>query len=646
MLLLTVGLAEQAAASAKNFAAASVGARASSNGDFRDPAHADRVFPASAAINGNSNAEGFGEGNVWMSAEPASVDSPAIWQVGFRRPELVSRITITQWPEGQNQLVDFAVEFQSPRDQGYHRLVPREGAWANPVRGNGQKVLTLDFETVLAKALRLIITAASPDKVAQYGSGFAMIAEFEAMHVSFAEEASARKEKSLSELKALVQQWREQRAKREQQRLAERRKTDQAEEPAQVINWLKREKLLSGHTGLGDSGLFKHFPEWQQAIGMNSMDLSGWNFHTMRDWWEPRIKQLHEFFTKQEVRWTLWIPHYWYPKDMDAEGFHRRNCLEHITPDGPYRGAVNLQGLPTHHTPCPLAEEFWRSLRGQARQVALWSVKYPSIFGLCYDMEFYGTSSPRMYSGYYTYDHCFCDHCFDRFVRKVGSSLTSAAVRAERRFACLKRAGALVAYYESLGDEVRQRFEELRLMAHQINPDLILGLYGVPIWPIEDQATWAELEKRWVWKSWYGFAMAQGLGTKRMPCLSKPLDGYGTWDLDTWIVRGPGEPGSGMKDWHWAKIGMSIQQKMESLGLHALYVPGFVITDIETPEQYAGHLKLCLEKGHGCWINEWWMLWAFAEKPDSPRPGWWKQSDYEINDFVRAIRETLASVER
>ena len=512
------------------------------------------------------------------------------------------------------------------------------GNWINPVKGNLGRVSTLDFEDATIDAFRLVVTAGSPDSLGMHGYGQAYVVEFEAYFVDReAERAAMEEEKeAFASVAPRAAAWRKARAAREAKRMAEQRKSEQDVEESTVFRWVRQEKIRTIHTGLGADHLRELVPELA-AAGFNAFDASGRRFASQPDRWEPEFKAAHELGEEHDMYFTPWFAWYFYPNDDYAPD---RNCVADLLRDGDYRRAVDFTGKTLAVAPCPLWEPFWNDMRKNVEQVARWARTYGRTWGLCLDFEFYGTGSTRQSSDWYGYEVCFCDRCFDRVLAAVGSDITAADVPPEKRWTRLQEAGAVEAHYEVLADEVRRRAVSVRESAHTIHSDLVLQVYGLPSF-VEHKPS-ETLEDGPLFKSWFGHAVLQGFGTKRMPCLIKPLDASvllpeeTSWSFTSQVELS--EIGHGMH----VDAGKPYQALLDEASLHALYVGGVVICNESNSRVMGDAIRILLEKGNGFWFNEAWMLVAFRN-PDHPRPGWWTKNETEdIEAFWRMLRRELA----
>ncbi len=615
-----------------NYAASEHGAKASSNGDAMS---AHEKHPASGAIDGTCDMSRYADGGVWAGSVHVTKKTPAVWQVKFPEPVRVNRVIIYHIPSAGNQLIDFSLEYRLPKSKKFRRVIPYDNSWENPVRGNDAKISKLTFKTVKADSLRVVITKASPHSIAKYGYGHAYIVEFEAYLVDVDRERKAmeRERQMFAEVGKLASIWHAKRTKRENQRLETLKKANAQVTESHAFAWVRKEKIRTSHTGLGVGHLSKLMPVLAK-LGFNGIDPGRWRYASKAEGYEQAIKGTNDLAEKYNMHVTLWLPWYWYKNDKN---FPDRNCMPDLTREGEYRRAVDFRGVKMPTAPCPLSDSFWRDLRANVLQVAKWSKKYRHIEGICLDLEGYGPSASRQSSDWYSYDFCFCDECFGRFLRRIGSKLRPSQISPNRRFALLKHAGreAVQAYYELLTDEVRHRAADVREAAHAINPDFVLQFYGTPIEPDNNVADW--LEKSFQFKSWFGFALAQGFGTKRVPCIYKPLDAYdcrkGRWSITRRMIR------VGDK-WKYIEAGETLQKELDELGLYVVHLPGFVICNESSSADMKRGLEMAMKRGNGFWFNEGWMLLAMRN-PKNPKPPYWSKGKENIENYYRILREVL-----
>lgn len=612
-----------------NFAAAGHGARAFSNGDFNT---ATEQHGPAGGIDGTRDMSRYAQDGVWMGSVYPTKEQPALWWVELAEATRVNRVRIHHLPSGNHVLVDFGLEYRDPETGAFQLVRPYKASWCNPVQGNQAKVSELTFDEVRTDGLRLVITAASPDHMHSDGHGMAYLVEFEAYLVDVtAEEAVLRQElAAVAEIGELAARWVGKYGGPEPAGTG----VGQAEgavAESEAFAWVRREKVRTAHIGFGVDYLRKLLPIMSD-LGFNAIDPAGHRYAS-RPFWGEQVAQLDELAREAGFPVTLWFAWYWYE---DSPGFEERNCLVDLTRGGDYRRAVDFRGQRMVWAPCPLSSAFWGDLFANVRQVADWSTTYKSVWGMCVDFEFYGTGQSRQSSDWYSYDFCFCDHCFEQFLTRIGSTVRAGQVPAERRFSLLKSMGALEAYYGVLSHEVGSRAQQVREMAHGINEDLVLGFYGVPISPEPNVAEL--LEAGPMFKSWFGQALAQAWGTQRLPCVYKPLDA--SLLAEGWSMKcrvGLDKTGRGC----YYQASNTLQEELDGMGLHVVHIPGLVICDESPAAPMREAIRQMLDEGQGLWFNEIWMLTAFRDEPERPRPGWWRRSKDDIEAYWRVLGEEL-----
>ena len=616
-----------------NLASYKQGAKASSNGD---EISANEKHPASGGIDGTQDLSHYSDGGVWLSSIKSTPQNPSIWQVKFSEPAKVNHVVIYHLPVGNHLLIEFKLEYRDLETENFVNVRPFGEEWKNPVTNNIEKVSKLSFEDVYTDSLRLVITKGSQDDLRYNGYSRAYMAEFEAYYIDLEKEAEIRKqrENKLLEIRELSANWRKDRALREEKRKKKQKEADTCINESPVFDWVRKNKIRTSHTGFGVQHLAELMPELSK-IGFNAIDPAGRRFSSLAEDWEPAVKATNELAEKYDMQVTLWCPWYWLE---DTQGFEGRNCLPDLQKWGEYRRAVDFRGAEMKWAPCPLSDAFWRDMQANVVQVAQWSKTYPRIWGTCLDFEFYGTASSRQPSDWYSYDFCFCDHCLGLFLQRIGSKAKACDIPLEERFDLLYKFNAIDAYYEMLTDEVRYKAEQVRIAAHSINSDFVLQFYGIPILPEPEAAK--KLKKDFMFHGWFGFALAEGFGTKRLPCVYKPLDASdlrpGRWTLTTGMFpKGDGQ-------WEFVDVGKSLQQQLDEMDLHVVHVPGFVICNESLSADMKRELTSVMKKTNGFWFNEGWMLLAMKD-PNAPRPAWWSEGSESIENYRQILRDACSS---
>ena len=232
------------------------------------------------------------------------------------------------------------------------------------------------------------------------------------------------------------------------------------------IDWIKTQTIRAGYMNRWNS---EELPAKLAAAGFNTMHVQFCHggHADIKRWGQLAKESNLRFFTS--VWWT-------YPRQVEAyrgkpTGIGTR-----------YRGFVNAAGESHTKTACPVDERYWREwvtpdLVEMAKQA-----DDAGICGVTIDSELYFTEEPdgRGPLGWYYYSGmCFCDHCFDDFVRSVEAKETSTDILPPDRETWLKERNHLPAYEANLKDNVEAQARRLEQAVHAIDPDLLLGFLAV-----------------------------------------------------------------------------------------------------------------------------------------------------------------------
>lgn len=246
--------------------------------------------------------------------------------------------------------------------------------------------------------------------------------------------------------------------------------------------------------------------------------------------------------------------------------------------------------------PCPLDETYWnnRVLPGLLETARL-SSQEKIIAGFLIDTEMYGVPVLA-----YLEDTCFCDDCFRQFLISIKKENLFSIIAKKDRHTWLNSENSLKKYSDLLEQRLENMAASLRIKAHAINPELILGNLNYV-------------------DTWFFRGLAKGLGTPAMPALVGPESptyfvGYTSF-VDTEIARFKNE------------------------GFHVLYVPGIWDTQF-FPDDLAWHCYNLATHSDGYWdftvrgfyeglipefyaglmrksggsLDEYWRAFAFANQ--------------------------------
>ena len=406
--------------------------------------------------------------------------------------------------------------------------------------------------------------------------------------------------KMVRELSKRAKSWRKARAKREVKRIAKLRATEDQQELSPTLAWIGQEKIRTTHTPMATDKLIQYADDFKSA-GLNSHMLASWHWDVRASKMEPDLRRLDKMATEKEFKLFLWTAWYWYPDD---EYWVDRNAFQYLGKK--YRGTVDVNGDNLWPNPCPFAKELWSSMINQTLQAARWSSGggMKSVVGLIFDFEHYGAVAP------YSYEHCFCDDCFDTFLRAINSKIKAVEVKPANRFNLLKKSGALEAYYELLTDRAREKAVALRQMVNKIDPDFLLGFYCIPPPLGVFETSLDEIPKRGLFASWFAQSLFEGLGTKRTPVIYAPLI------MDT--QRDPLETRK-----------PDLIKYIGEQHLNVLYCPGYLAAPGVSSKQCERAITASLKVADGFWFNELWMLWAYKEDSQKSSPGLY-QNGYKV----------------
>ncbi|MDD3926524.1 MAG: hypothetical protein PHT33_07685, partial [bacterium] len=160
----------------------------------------------------------------------------------------------------------------------------------------------------------------------------------------------------------------------------------------------------------------------------------------------------------------------------------------------PYPCTVTAKGTLEKNLPCPLNERYWKDfIIGGACKVAELSLANANICGVHFDTEMYGGIET---SGPISNIYCFCDDCFNGFLKS--RKLDSPVIAPGARQGWLKDRNLLNDYYAGLEKRAEALASRLRREIDRINPQIVVSFYL-----LED--------------SWFYRGFAKGLYRKGMP---------------------------------------------------------------------------------------------------------------------------------
>jgi hypothetical protein len=244
-----------------------------------------------------------------------------------------------------------------------------------------------------------------------------------------------------------------------------------------TTDWIKKEKIKATYTWM--SKWHHKNPEKVASdlhnAGFNSVFLKGDRDPIQRKRW---IDAAQKYDLKLFICFNYWS------KGIDIDNPKRK-----------FRHAVYKTGK-TCAAPCPLNYDYWKQevLRIPLEMTEL-SLKHKCIAGLLLDTEMYGINPHAFLE-----DVCFCEKCFDGFLKKQKKTEN---IEASQRYSWLKKHKLLKAYYAYLETEFAKVAAKFRKDLHKKNPDLLLGNLNFV-------------------NTWFFRGLLKGFGTKKLPAISAP----------------------------------------------------------------------------------------------------------------------------
>ena len=233
-----------------------------------------------------------------------------------------------------------------------------------------------------------------------------------------------------------------------------------------------------------------------------------------------------------------------------------------------FRREINRAGQVSEKTPCPLDEYFWDVVVKQ-RLLDIASLKKGlPIDGVIFDTEMYGADH-----FYYGDKSCFCDNCFNSFLRAKG---VKAEVLPEKRWDWLVESGYQSEYFNLL--EIR--LEQLaRLSIQDVRkqyPDFMLGVLHY-------------------FDRWFYNGIARAWGTKENPIMLFSEHTYSS-GFSSYIPN--------------------TQTEIASKSIYAYFIPGIWISKFY-PSYLTSNIYYMSEASAGYWLYTSYSLWKDEDRLES-----------------------------
>jgi hypothetical protein len=257
--------------------------------------------------------------------------------------------------------------------------------------------------------------------------------------------------------------------------------------------------------------------------------------------------------------------------------------------------------------PCPLDDQLWEKyLEGDiAVKLARISVDPALSFdGYFLDMEMYRTEKEPEARKHYSFDTCFCDFCFSRFILDRTSIQPLPPVGKAQRKSWLTQNDFLQDYYAYLIEQVESKTEQLKNKIHTINPKLIFGVY-----PALNDTNWVRN------------AFMRALGRNSCPVISFTTDTYGYYS----------------KPWGADRIPADLPSYFKKHNINGVYVAGYLLRRY-TSAEIGTQILQSFQRSQGYW------LFQLSQLVEDRVPETEKLAGGSRSDYLQAIREANAAV--
>jgi len=259
--------------------------------------------------------------------------------------------------------------------------------------------------------------------------------------------------------------------------------------------------------------------------------------------------------------------------------------------------------------PCPLDNQLWQKyLEGDlAVKLATVSVEGPmsSFDGYFLDMEMYRTENEPDAKKHYSFDTCFCDICFSRFILNRTPIRPQPTVRSDQRKAWLLQHGFLPDYYAYLIEQVESKTEQLKSKVRAINPKLLFGVY-----PALNDTNWVRN------------AFMRALGRDSYPVISFSTDTYGYLAVP----------------WGANRIPSDMSAYFERYNINGIYAAGYMLRKY-TSAEIGTQIIRSYQRSQGYWLYQMSQLVEDQVSEAETLAGGSR------SDYVQAIQEANAALQ-
>lgn len=251
--------------------------------------------------------------------------------------------------------------------------------------------------------------------------------------------------------------------------------------------------------------------------------------------------------------------------------------------------------------PCPLDNPLWQKY---LEADIAGKLAHESIDGIFLDMEMYRTEKEPEARKHYSFDTCFCDSCFSRYILNRTSIQPLPLVGKGQRKSWLVQNGFLSDYHAYLIEQVELKTEQLKNKAHAINPKLLFGVY-----PALHETNWVQN------------AVMRALGRNSYPVISFSTDTFGYYATP----------------WGAERIPSDLTAYFEKNTLNGIYVAGYLLRRY-TSAEIGTQITQSLKRSQGYW------LFRISQLVDDTVPEFEKLAGGTRADYLKAIREANAAL--
>jgi hypothetical protein len=360
--------------------------------------------------------------------------------------------------------------------------------------------------------------------------------------------------------------------------------------PVELPKWIETEGIRAGFISstAGKLTLIPSYLETMKTMGLNTAIVYGCTFAETPN----HLKYYREWLRLcNQAGLHVFAYYAWQPPVGNT-------CRPVVFADG-------TEGL----FPCPLDDQFWQKyLEGDiAAKIARLSVEPSTSFdGFFLDMEMYRTEKEPEAKKHYSFDTCFCDYCFSRFILNRTPIKTLPPVGKGQRKSWLSQNGFLQDYHPYLIEQVESNTEQLKNKVRAINPKLLFGVY-----PALTDTNWVRT------------AFMRALGQNSYPVISFSTDSFGYYAIP----------------WGADRIPSDLPAYFEKYNINGIYVAGYLLRRY-TSAEIGTQLIQSNKRSQGYW------LFQMSQLVEDRVPEDQKLAGGSRSGYLQAIREANAAVEK